>query len=210
MRILSWYQVAIMTTLFLIVAAPAMANVQTNSTATKVEELLVKQKAVLTKAEATSEETALVDDSATSATDPEIKLALETIIQALALAEQGYRHAATLYDTAIRNYKEGGDVAGSTNALLAESAEECADQVRQKALGAKILCDNGQYQSALEEAQVAYQNGQLCTAYAQAGGEEEAGAGLGEQAPPNITPPIKIAPDNPLDPGRNPETASGF
>jgi hypothetical protein len=202
-----------MMTLFLIFGLSALAGAETNSSAPKIEELRSKQAAAIQKAETSHDEAKSVESSVASATSSgkeEELAALDAIAEALALAEQGFRHAATLYDAAAQNYGEGKDDMGSTNALLAESAEECAEQVRQKALDAKTLCANERYQAALEEAQAASQQGQLCNAYAEAGGEEEAGAGPGEQAPISITPPVKTSVDNPLDDTRNTETASGF
>jgi len=213
MRPRNWHPALVMTTLFLIFGLSALAGAETNSSAPKIEELHAKQTAAIQKAEAASDEAKSVENSAASTTSSgkeEEQAALEAIAKALALAEQGFTHAASLYGAAAQNYSDGKNDMGSTNALLAESAEELADQVRQKALDAKTLCANGRYQAALEEAQSALQQGQLLNAYAEAGGEEEAGAGLGEQTPIIITPPVKTAVDNPLDNIRNTETASGI
>lgn len=213
MRTFNWHPALITTALFLIFGFSAMAGAETNSSAPKVEDLLSKQKAAIQKAETAGDESKSVENSVPSATSSSKEIeqdALDAIAQALALAEQGFRHAAKLYGAAAQNYSDGNDDMGSTNALLAESAEEIAEQVWQKVLAAKTLLASEDYQAALAEAQSALQQAQLLEAYAAAGGEEEAGAGPGEQAPTSITPPVETTVDNPLDDTRNPETASGI
>lgn len=213
MHYLRWCPALAMMTLYIILGFSSMAGANTNSSADTVEKLKSAQETAIKKADTTRDEAGRVENSATSSPSADKKaeqITREAIAQALALAEQGYRHAATLYDKAAQNYEEGKSDTGSTNALLAESAEECADQVRQAALDAQKLYENEAYQAATEKAQAASQQGKLCNAYAEAGGEEEAGAGLGEQPVSTITPPIKTIVDNPLDSDRNPSTASGF
>lgn len=213
MRSLKCYPALAMITLFMIIGFSAVAKAETNSSAAMVEQLKNNQNAATKAADTTRDKAAQLASPARTVLQSDEAgkgmFAIEAIAQALALAEQGYRHAAILYGKAAQNIEEDKTDTGSTNALLAESAEDCADLVWQAALEALKLYDETAYQAALEKAQSASQQGNLCKAYAEAGGEEEAGAGPGEQATPIITPPIQSTVDNPLD-TRPSGTSSGF